>query len=73
MPEKPNPFNILPMEFSPALAATVKKRPALVSQSFSTLLAQTCEPNLSTGGYSGDILKYPPLPDGTGRIINKGV
>ncbi len=73
MTEKDNPFSILPREFAPGLASTVRKSRTVMSNSFASLMEQSTEQPDYITLFPVEPSGHAPLPDGTGQIINIGI
>ncbi|NLF52245.1 MAG: hypothetical protein GX577_14040 [Leptolinea sp.] len=73
MTDKPDPFSILPREFTPGMGAIVRKTRTVMNNNLTSLLQQTIDQPEIHGFLPADAVRRTPLPDGTGQIINIGI
>lgn len=71
--DKSNPFKILPAEISPVLTPPIQNNRVILNQSFSSLMEHSREHPEFSYPLPEDALRRPPLPNGTGLIINIGI
>ncbi len=73
MTVKPDPFSILPRETLPGMNNSVRKSRIVLDNCFASLLKETRVHSVDQILLPPDSIKRPPLPDGTGQIINIGI
>ena len=73
MAERKNMNNFPPMETSRSLVASRGKIRAVTNLFSMTGFNKGQEQQIFSGDALVNIIKHPPLPDGTGQIINIGV
>ncbi len=73
MNERKSLTNTIPMEVLPSIMSSDRKNRVVMSQIFAALMKQVPDQPAEFGQALVKIVKHPPLPDGTGQIINIGV
>lgn len=69
----PDPFSILPRETLPGMHNSIRKSRIILDHCFASLLKETKSQSVNQLLLPPDSIKRPPLPDGTGQIINIGI
>ncbi|NMB55096.1 MAG: hypothetical protein GYA15_10390 [Leptolinea sp.] len=72
MTERKNPFTVFPLESSPMTAHPVRHNQIIMNQIFASTLKQSQSQQDYSLPFPVEKIKHPPLPDGTGQIINIG-